>query len=584
MAFDGLSVYTIVQELSDLLTDGRIDKVYQPEKDEIQLGIRSKQGNKRLLMTCSSHNTRLHLTDIRKENPAHPPMFCMLLRKHIGGGKILAVRQKGFDRIVEFDIEATNEMGDKCLRHLIVEIMGKHSNIIVCDENYRILDSIRHVSPDMSSVRVVLPGSSYMAPPGSDQLNPLEKQSADVLLSTLQEKKEDIFKALFHSYAGFSPVLSQEILTRAQLDSSLHTEELTLEIAEKILSTKEALLEEAIEKHFAYDIYVDEYKMVDFAPVEMLHYDQYERRSFESFSQLLEVFYSQKDQHNRVKQKSQDLRKLLNTLLERALKKKALQEKQLKNTKNKDKFQLYGELITANIYQVKKGMSSFETVNYYDAEGSMITIPLNVNFTASENAQKYFKRYNKLKRTEIASKEQIELTTKEVDYFESLIAALEIAENEHDLMAIRQELHQEGYIKRIKGKSKLRIKDSKPISFVTSEGIEGMIGKNNNQNDQLTFKKARASDLWFHTKDIPGSHVILFVSGKEYTDQSVEEAAILAAYHSKAKNSSKVPVDYTERRQVKKPNGSKPGFVIYFQQKTLFVTPEEELVNKLIQG
>lgn len=582
MAFDGLSVYTIAHELNNLLADARIDKIHQPERDELIMAIRSKSGNKKLLLSCSSSNPRIHLTAIKKNNPAHPPMFCMLLRKHLAGGKILSVHQIEFDRIIAITIENKNEMGDLCKKRLIIEIMGKHSNIILVDDVNKVIDSVKHITPDISSVRVILPGVLYSLPP-HNKLNPMELNNEFNAFEEIKQKSAELHKGIYQTFNGISPQVATEILSRSQLDGSIHCSELTEVQFHQLFTAIKDIMNKLHRGEFDFSIYIVNGKMIDFSSIPLTSFTDYSKKTFDDFSTLLEYYYREKDQYNRLKQKSYDLRKMLHNNIERCYKKKNIQVKQLKDTKNREQFKLYGELITAHIYAIQKGDEHLEAVNYYSEEAETVSIPLNPNFTPSENAQAYYKKYNKAKRTEEATIIQLKQTSEEIDYLESLMTSVEMAENEQDLIDIRRELYNEGYGKKPKEKGR-RQQKSNPLKFVTSEGIEGYVGKNNTQNDQLTFKTAASGDLWFHTKDIPGSHVILRSNLGEYTEQSIYEAAIIAAYYSKAKNSSTVPVDYTEKRHVKKPNGSKPGFVIYFQQKTLYVTPEAETVNQLIKS
>lgn len=584
MAFDGLTVYTVAQELNNKLIEGRIDKVHQPEKDEILLSIRSKTGNVKLLLSCNASTPRMQLSKVKKNNPEHPPMFCMLLRKHIGGGRIQSIYQLNADRILVLDIASKNEMGDPCQKKLLIEIMGKHSNIILLNEENRILDSIKHITPEVSSVRMILPNQTYTLPPMT-KLDPHNLQNAEDIYTELTSKNMEVFKGIYQTFNGLSPLVSQEILYRLKMDGSIHCSTLTKEQVEGIVNEIKTITLELKEGRAKHLIYKEGKKTIDFSCIPLSHLQEngdVASTSFEDMSTMLDEFYAAKDLYNRMHQKSYDLRKMLHNNLDRCYKKQSVLQKQLKDTKSRDKFKLYGELITANMYQIQQGDKVLNAINYYSEDSEEVKITLDPQKTPSENAQKYYKRYNKLKRTEEASIEQLEIVKDEITYFESLLTSVELCTSEEDLLAIRHELYEEGYAKRPKQRQNKKFKLQKPTTFKTSDGLIGYIGKNNKQNDNLTFKIAGPNDLWFHTKDIPGSHVILVTNNQEVPEDSIYEAAQIAAFYSKAKQSSTVPVDYTLRRHVKKPNGSKPGFVIYFHQKTLFATPDEAIVNGLL--
>lgn len=577
MAFDGITTFAILQELTQKLLGGRIDKIYQPDSDEIVLSVRSLGTNYRLLLTAQARCPRIHLTEQRPENPLTPPMFCMLLRKHISGGKILSITQYHMDRILEITLEAVNELGDLVQKRLILEMMGKHSNLFLVDEYGQIIDAIHHVTPQMSSVRAVMPGMPYMLPTHNRKVDPLTVDTPEAFKETLYTQPGPAVKAIYVSMNGISPFMAKEILFRAGLHDTILLTELTEEELEKMYIAFQQLFRQMAGKCFEYRIYYDHERMTEFSVVPVQQMEGTESRSFETLSQLLDTFYKKQDVHNKIQQKSQDLHRLLSNNLDRARRKAGLQEKQLEDTKDRETDRIAGELITANIYQLQKGMKLAELPNFYEEEMPLVKIRLDENLTPAQNAQRYFNRYNKAKRTEAALTEQLQNTYEEIEYLESIESALALSNQEKDLENLRLELHEAGYIRRIRRSSK-NLSASKPLTFTTSEGIRVLIGKNNIQNDQLTFKTAAPYDIWLHTKDIPGSHTILFVSGlnkgTDYTDASILEAAGLAAAHSKAAAGSKVPVDYTLRRYVKKPSGSKPGFVIYTHQQTVYVTPE----------
>lgn len=577
MAFDGITTYAVLRELNQKLLGGRIDKIYQPDADEIILGVRSLGSNCRLLLTAQARCPRIHITDQRPENPLSPPMFCMLLRKHIAGGKIISMAQYHMDRIVELTVEAVNEMGDLVQKRLILEMMGKHSNLFLIDEHGVIIDAIHHVTAQMSSVRPVMPGMLYELPTHNAKVNPLTISSYEACAEALRTQPGPVQKSIYLSMNGISPFMAREILFRAGVDDKSHLDNLTPEELEAIYHAFSQVFAEMVEGRNEYTIYLDGDVMKEFTVLPSQLMEGANSLSYSTISELLDVFYKKQDVHNKIQQKSQDLHKLISNNLDRARRKAALQEKQMEDTKDREEDRIAGELITANIYQLKKGMTTVELVNFYEEDMPLVTIRLDSTLTPAQNAQKYFNRYNKAKRTEAALTEQLQSTYEEIEYLESIETSLALSNQERDLENLRMELHEAGYIRRMRKVTK-NLSASKPMSFTTSEGVKILIGKNNIQNDQLTFKTASPYDLWLHVKDIPGSHTILFVSGltegEDYTEKSILEAAKLAASFSKAANGSNVPVDYTLRRYVKKPSGSKPGFVIYTHQQTLYVTPD----------
>lgn len=580
MALDGIAIHSIVDELNNHLIDGRIDKVYQPENDEIVLSIRNNNNNYRLLLTSHSSNPRIHFTNIKKNNPMKAPLFCMLLRKHIMSGRILSIDQFNFDRIVQIQIESRNEMGDLCTKRLIIEIMGKHSNIILVDDNDIIVDSIKHVNNMISSIREVLPGKQYVLPP--EKNNPLKMANIDEFRDILSSKNSNVFKAIYQSFNGISPIIASEICLQSGIDNNYMLDELTEIDLENLYNSFQDILYKTSHQDYKYTIALDNNdEMIDFSTIDLKIYNTFKHKDFEQLSELLEYYYREKDSNTRIKQKSQDLAKLIQTNLERCYKKKKIQAKQIKDTLDREKWKLKGELITSNIYQINLGDTEAEVINFYDPEQSLVKIKLDKELTPSQNAQKYYKKYNKAKRTNIAAKEQLIQTDKEIEYLETIKTSLSMASTENDISEIRQELHKEGYIKKLKKNIKNKKAKISTMLFKSSEGYTIRVGKNNIQNDYLTFKLSSHKDIWFHVKDMPGSHVILFIDDANYTEKSITEAAKIAAYFSKGKLSSNVPVDYTERRYVKKPNGSKPGFVIYTHQKTLYVTPDKSLIDEL---
>lgn len=583
MALDGVAVANIAYELKELLLGGRVDKIYQPEADELIMAVRSLGNNYKLLLTANASHPRIHLTQVQKENPMVAPMFCMVLRKHIAGGKIIAIEQPNFERILNIHIESLNEMGDSTVKKLVIEIMGKHSNIMLLDENDTVLDSIKHVSHDTSSVREVLPGKKYVLPPSQDKLNILELTKESFTNVITAQKGVKIQEIIFGSYTGISPILASELCNRAELDGSQYSEALTPCDVEKLFNVLDCLRNIIIEGRFAPEMIIDEAnkKIIDFSSTEMTLYDGYSKECYRSISSLLENFYYQKDNSTRMKQKTHDLNKLIHLNIERCTKKREIQNKTLKDIKDREKWKKYGELITSNIYQIEKGQTFFETQDFYEESLPLVKINLDAEQTPVENAQRYFNKYNKAKRTFAALQEQIEQNDAELKYLEQLQTLLNNSQDEANIIEIHAELSEQGYIKKRKLKKGEKVKKTKPMHYVSSEEYDIYVGKNNVQNDELTLRFASSNDLWLHTKDIPGSHVIIKTKGFGIPEETILEAAQLAAFYSKGRHSSSVPVDYTLKKNVKKPNGAKPGMVIYEDNKTLYVTPDEAIIKTL---
>jgi len=582
MAFDGITISNIIYELKSQLIGGRIDKVYQPENDELILSIRNSGKVCKLLITANASHPRIHLTEKNKPNPSQPPLFCMVLRKYIANGKITDITQPNFERIINIYIESINELGDYSTKKLIVEIMGKYSNIILTDNEDIILDSIKHINNEKSSVREVLPGKKYFTPP-SDKTDTMLLNEENFNSSIKENHSKKLQNLIYESYNGISPLFASEICFRSKLNSSDNVCDTNENKLKELYSNFKNIVEKIKSSAFSPEIiYSEKNKIIDFSPIEMLQYSSFKKQKFSSISSLLEFFYSEKDKRYRMNQKSQDLKKLINHNIERCIKKKDIQRRTLKEISNRDKLKLFGELITANIYSIPKGANSFTTENFYDENHSKITISLDPYLTASENAQKYFKQYNKEKRTFTAIQSQIEQNNEELEYLEGILTSVQNSTDEQDINEIRQELYEQGFIKKLKKqKNKTKAIKSKPLHYISSDGFNIYVGKNNHQNDELTLKSARGVDIWLHTKKIPGSHVIIVTNGKKVPNKTLNEAALLAAYYSKGKNSSLVPVDYTEKKFVKKPSGAKPGMVIYETNKTAYITPSEEEILKI---
>ena len=585
MAFDGITVSAIKAEIEDKILGGRIDKVYQPEKDEIILGIRSMGQAYKLLLTSNASNPKFHFTQTNPSNPMTPPLFCMVMRKHLQSGKIIKIEQPDFDRILNIYVESLNELGDYSVKKLVLEIMGRHSNIILTDENNTILDCIKHIGHDTSSVREVLPGREYTLPPSQGKINTLELDDNNFKEVLGNNPSFEIQSVIYKNYTGISPIAASEICYRANVNGSTPVEALT-DIQKEVIFNEFAKLVEDIKANRFYpeSITNEKGKTIDFSPIEMSQFNGFEIKKYTSISELIESFYANRDFAYRIVQKTQDLIKLINQNIESFIRTKDIQMQTLRSIKNRDELRLKGELLTANIYSIKKGMTTVELPNYYSENQELVAIELDSNKTPSENAQKYYKAYNKAKRTFEALKDQIKSNDEELAYLESVLTSVNNCTDEQDVKEIRRELREEGYVKKVKNQKDKSKKHSVPLHFISQDGFDIYVGKNNIQNDELTLKFARPRDIWMHTKNIPGSHVIIVANGHTIPDTTLNEGAMLSAFYSKAKNSSKVPVDYTEKKNVKKPNGSKPGFVIYETNKTAYITTSEEEIKKIRRG
>lgn len=567
MAFDGIVVANLVHEFKKELLNGRIAKIIQPETDELLLTVKTSDGQKRLLISADASLPLIYLTETNKTAPLTAPNFCMLLRKHIGGGRIVDIRQPRLERVICFIIEHLNEMGDLCRKKLIIEIMGKHSNIIFCTEEGRIIDSIKHVSAQVSSVREVLPGREYFIPDTMHKHDPLTVDSVS-FTALLSEKPMPSAKALYTSFTGISPVTAEEICSLAGIDSSVPAKEYSEDILFHLYKQFSIYLSAVREQTFSPAIYYDGREPKEFSSLPLSHFSGYECRKYSSVSELLRTYYSARSRITRIRQKSADLRHIVQTSLERNRKKYDLQLRQLKDTENREKFRIYGELIHTYGYNVEAGAKKLDALNYYTDE--MISIPLDPTQTPQENAQRYFAKYNKQKRTFEALSELSRETKDDISYLESIQTSLDIALTEEDLAEIREELINTGYIRRRFTKKKVKIKNA-PLHYISSDGFHIYVGKNNLQNDELTFNFASGSDWWFHAKQAPGSHVIVRSDGAELPDTTFEEAGRLAAYYSSMRGGKKVEIDYVEKKHVKKPKGAKPGFVVYYTNYSLVI-------------
>lgn len=570
MALDGLVISNIVHDLNNSILNGRITKIYQPENDEILLIIKNNKNTYRLILSAQASLPLIYLTDKNKTNPLTPPNFCMLLRKHINNGKITKITQPNFERIVEIYVEHLNELGDLCTKKIIIEIMGRHSNIIFCDKDNNIIDSIKHIPGHVSSVREVLPGREYFYPPNKNKKDP-RRIIFDDFINNIKNKSLPIYKCLYTSFTGLSPLIANEICYRASIDSNKQISSLEEKDFLSLYYELNSLMEVVENGNFTPIIVYENKIPNDFSSIILTSLNNLESEKYDSISKVLQNFYETKAVLTRIKQKSTDIRKVIQNALERCYKKFDLQSKQLKDTKKRDKYKIYGELILAYSFQIKEGQTKLEAYDYYNEKN--VVIKLDPTLTPPENSQKYYAKYNKLKRTFEALQLQIEETRKEIEHLESINSALDIAETEDDLSEIRKELIDYGYLKKKLKDKKSNQPPSRPIHYLSSDGFHIYVGKNNFQNDNLSFKFASNNDWWFHTKEIPGSHVIVKTNSETLTDKTFEEAAAIAAYYSKARSSSKVAVDYTLKKNLKKPNGAKPGYVIYHTNYSVYVEP-----------
>ena len=579
MALDGITIRALTNELHTSLVGGRISKIIQPEADELMLTIKTHERNERLLISAGASLPFVYLTDENKQAPMQAPNFCMLLRKHISGGHITAITQPGLERIIEIEIEHLDEMGDVKSKILTIELMGKHSNIIFRHPDGVIIDSIKHVSAAVSSVREVLPGRGYFIPKtegkiditdtNMDSENTLEK---DACLSALC-KPIPLIKSLYTTFTGVSPAIAASLCEEAGLDGDRGANTFDESELCKLSDAIDKLGRTIAANDFHPAIIVDEGgNPVEFEVTPLAQYRQLDHTEFKTVSEMLIAYYAGREVYTRIRQKSADLRKIVSTALERCVKKFDLQQKQLKDTEKMDKYKVYGELLQTYGYSAPEGADKITCDNYYTNEP--ITIPLDPTISAMANSVKYFDRYNKLKRTKEAVSAQLEETRADIEHLRSVMTSLDIAVGEEDLSQIKDELTDSGYIRRKSFTKQKRTAKSSPFHFISSDGFHIYVGKNNYQNDELTFKVANSGDWWFHAKKIPGSHVIVKCEGKELPDRAFEEAASLAAYYSSGRSMGKVEIDYVQRKEVKKPSGAKPGFVVYYTNYSMVATAQ----------
>lgn len=575
MPMDGLTIGFAAREIGACLAGGRIDKITQPERDTIVMVVRAGSTNYRLLLCASPNNARCHFTQMSFPNPLEPPSFCMLLRKQLMGGRILSVAAIGGDRVVHMDVDVVDELGDHVLRRLILEVMGRHSNLILTDCNGRILEAARHVNAEMSRVRQIQPGITYLPPPAQDKIAP-----QDVTALSLEERLRSagdvpLYKALSSCITGLSNPTAKELAFLVLMPSADRTDDLA-DVSARLtdflhrlpqLASPRVLLDEAGE---ALDVFAFPYLSMDLSG----------QKEYATLSEALERFFGSRDAKDRINQKSASMVRLLKGQIERCEKKLALQEEELASAARMEEFRIMGELINANLWQLHKGQTQAELDNYYDEQGGKLIIPLDVQLTPVQNSQRYFKKYQKARSARQTAAEQREKTLAELSYLEGALLDVGKCVGESELEEIREELARTGYTKRTTNRRQQRaLPKSKPYRYLSSDGIEIHVGKNAPQNDRLTTG-ARPNETWLHAKDMPGSHVIIRQEGN-IPDQTLLEAATLATWYSKGQRSSGVPIDYTLRRYVKKPSGAAPGMVIYTNQHTLYMTVTEQDVRKI---
>lgn len=581
MALDGAFLYAVKNELQPLV-GGRIDKIHQPSREEVIISIRTRSGSKKLYISANAGSARVHITEKSVDNPQTPPMFCMLLRKRLGSGKLLAVRQDGLERILFLDFECVNELGDIVTVTLACEIMGRCSNLIIIDNEGRVIDSIKRVDEEMSRERMVLPGMRYTLPPRDDRLNFLTAEPEEMTVRLREVQPAELSKALIRVFEGISPVLAREWTFFAGRGAELRSDTVDGDQLDRLLFAIKRTRQQLTEGECCFCAASDRDGMLkDFSFIRLNQYGTLMlTKELGSASELLDYFYFERDRAARTKQRANDLFKLLVNLTERTSRRISVQQQELAECAEKDKFKLWGDLISANIYRIQKGDSSAVVENFYDESCPSIEIELDMRKTPAQNAQRYYSEYKKCVTAEEKLAGQIEKGEEELQYLDSVFDALTRAESENDIIQLRLELSEQGYIRSGGGKAKPP-KALPPIEYKSSDGYTILVGRNNHQNDQLTLKFAEKTDIWLHTQTITGSHVIIVTDGETPPDKTIEEAAVIAAVNSRGRNSTLVPVDYCLARYVKKPSGAKPGKVIFTNYKTAFVKPDTELEQSL---
>ena len=583
MALDGIFLSCIKKELDEAV-GSRIDKIHQPSREEVVITLRHRSGNAKLLISVGAGSPRLHFTNVVLENPKAPPMFCMLLRKHLGSGKLTAVRQLGLDRVLYLDFETINELGDMVTVTLAVEIMGRHSNLILVNQEGKVIDAIKRVDPEMSSVRPVLPQMKYVLPPVQDKLDLFEASNEEILeAAAAYPKDQELSKVLVGVLQGVSPVFAREAVYYACRGVEVIRSEFAPEQKERLAfylnRVRENLKNGTPDITMALDL---NGTPKDFSFVEIHQYGAAMlTKPYNTPSELLDDFYSQRDQIARMKQRSNDLLKLILNRTERTQRKLEAQKQELAECGERETLKIYGDLLNSNLYRLEKGMEQVTLENYYDENAAEVTITLDPSLTPSQNAQKYYSEYRKAATAEKMLTGLIRQAEEELVYLDSVFDEVTRTAGESELLEIREELIDGGYLRNYHRKNLKQLKPKPPLKFRSADGFTILCGRNNKQNDRLSMKEARNYDIWLHTHNIPGSHVIIVTNGEAVPDRTVEEAAVIAATHSKAQDSVQVPVDFTEIRNVHKPNGAKPGMVIFENYQTAYIKPDKELVEKL---
>ncbi len=586
MPFDGITVSSLVDELKQTILYGKIEKIYQPEKDELILIIRKNKDNYRLLISANPSFPKIHLSTEKKNNPLTAPAFCMLLRKHLIGSKIIEIKQYSLERVIHITFDCIDEMGYNIRKSLMIEIMGRHSNIIFIDCNDSIIiDSIKRVNRDMSSVRIILPGVKYVYPPAADKIDSL-LVTKEFFCNDIESLKVSTkaSKYLIKRYYGISPIVAQEICINAGIEPDFDLKKIEETLNLKLFNEFKQMFDKINTKQYQPNIILDGHESIDFSAIDLKIYCKNEKIFINSISEIIETYYSKKDKINRIRQKTSDLHKVIVNRLERSLRKLDILKDEFNDAKKADYYKLCGDLIMSNLYLLNKGNDKALLPNYYSQDEEIVELHLDANLTPAKNAQKYYKMYNKSKNALNLLNIQISQTKEEIQYLESILDSLEKCSSEEEISEIKQELFQQGYVKKIKEKNAKEYKSKKPPKFthyISSSGFDICVGKNNTQNDYLTHKFASSNDIWMHVKDIPGSHVIIKTNNKMLDEITLLEGANLAAYYSKGRFSSNTPVDYTLKKNIKKPSGSKPGFVTYDNYKTIYVTSDESKINNM---
>lgn len=580
MALDGITLGLVKKELESYLIGSKIDKVHQPSKNELVFIMRTRNGAYRLYLSCDGQSPRVHMTRYNLENPKTPPMLCMLLRKRLSGAMLTSINQVQNDRILIFEFDGTTDIGDKTKYYVICEIIGQRSNIIFCDIDYKIIDAVKRIDEEKSSVREILPGLKYELPPIPEKCNILTDNTEKIVDVILDKPEKMLSKAILDTLEGISPIVSREIAYRTVFGdkqtgmlSNIEKERLNTEIS--------TIKSEIVNNNSFYMLSSVDNVPFDFSFANIRQYgNALIKKEYDSISELLDDFYFEKDKINRIKRKASDLFKILNNAVERTSRKINNRRLELEKSENREQLRIYAELITANQYRLTEKSSVYTVENYYD-NCNTVEIPVNPALTAQQNAQKYFKEYKKATNAEKLLHNLIEEGEQELVYLDTVLDNLSRANTDREITEIRDELEKGGYVKSRKGNKQKKDKPLPPIEFKSSDGFTILVGRNNVQNDILTLKTAKNYDMWLHVQKHAGSHTVIVADKKEITETAIFEAACIAAYHSKAKDSSSVAVDYTLIKNVKKPVGAKPGKVIYNTYNTVYVTPQKELIEKL---